>query len=182
MHVKPKFRSLIDLVIDNLRKPPYFVVVWMSLCLLQTPSARDFEGEINNIIYIENGTRSVVLPCGEVPWDTAAVEWYVLSYYGWNRILKFYHSSPGSFPRYFYDDTSDKYGLSESVNTSFVVKDVELTDTGFFKCSTTGMMFHRYVSLLQVVGELLLTCLVLVIIWICFNKMFLFPPTVYYIN
>ena len=173
---------MIDLVIDNLGKPPYFVVVWMSLCLLQTPSARAFEGEINNIIYTENGTRSVVLPCGEVPWDIVAIEWFVYGNYEWDKILKFYYYSPGSFPRYFYDDTSDKYGLSESVNTSLVVKDVELTDTSFFRCSTSGNMHHLYTTLLQVVGESLLTYLVLVIIWICFNKMFLFPPTVYYIN
>ena len=129
--------------------------VYISLGLLVTLSTVESveQFKINKTIYIENGTESVELPCGEVPQSSVAIEWFIRKSNEWRKLLKFYHLNPSdsSNPRYFND--SSKYDISKSVNTSLVVKDINLSDTVMFKCGSLGGHFnHSYTTMLQVVG------------------------------
>ena len=136
--------------------------VYISLGLLVTLSTVESveQFKINETIYIENGTESVELSCGEVPQSAMAIEWFIHKSNEWRKLLKFYHinSSDSSNPRYFNDPS--KYDISKSVNTFLVVKNINLSDTVLFMCGSLGGHFnHSYTTMLQVVGKLLLTYL-----------------------
>ena len=136
--------------------------VYISLGLLVTLSAVESEEliKVNKTVYTENGTESVVLSCGEVPKSAVAIDWSIHKSNEWQRLLKFYHINPrnSSNPQYFSD--SSKYDISKSVNTSLVVKNINLSDTVLFMCGSLGGPFnHNYTTMLQVVGKLLLAYL-----------------------
>ena len=108
---------------------------------------------INATVNIENGTKSVDLSCGEIPDNAVAIEWYIKAG-EWKRILKFY---PTELPEYYNNYNEEKYGISESVNTSLIIRNIELSDSGMFICATTGgLLSYTYTTLLNVVGKKLL--------------------------
>ena len=122
----------------------------MGLSLLQTVSAVEREEDPNKTIYVENGTESVELSCGPLPENPIAIAWRIKQSDGWKKILKIYTSGPSEQ----YD--TDKYGISESVNTSLVVKKVVLSsfDSALFRCDIAGgSLDYRYTTRLQIVGE-----------------------------
>ena len=136
--------------------------LYISLGLLVTLSAVESVEQIkvNKTVYIENGTESVELSCGEVPQSAVAIEWFIRNSNEWRKLLKFYHLNPSDSinPRYFND--SSKYDICKSVNTSLVVKDINLSDTVLFMCGLLGGPFNdNYTTMLQVVGKLLLAYL-----------------------
>ena len=122
----------------------------MGLWLLQTQSAL----EIYGIVYIENGTESVSLPCGEVPQYVHGIQWEMDKSNTWEKIMKSYPSKPSGRPKYFNCYTKDKYAISDSKNTSLIVKHIDISDTGLFRCNTIGEdEDYGYIILLQVVGK-----------------------------
>ena len=130
----------------------------MTLCLLLAVSAVVPDEEIDETVYIENGAASVTLSCGEVPTNSVAIEWFIKKDYAFEKILKFYYKTPNKSPQHTDSYTSDKYDINESVNTSLVVKNVELSDDGLFQCGTAGEQDgYSYMTKLQVVGKSLLT-------------------------
>ena len=109
---------------------------------------------INATVYIQNGTQSADLSCGEVPDNAIAIEWYIKISNEWKRILKFYPNKPHRYPEYYYGHTEEKYGINESVNTSLVIRNIEPSDSGLFMCATTGgKLSYSYTTLLNVVGK-----------------------------
>ena len=130
----------------------------MSLCLLVTLSAIESaeQCKINERVYIENGAAFAELSCGDVPQVAVGVEWFIYNSTEWVKLLKIYKTQPGSY-EYNYDST--KYGLSESVNMSLVVKNIKLSDSALFKCGSLGNSTHIRCIRLQVVGKSLLTYL-----------------------
>ena len=132
--------------------------MYMSLCLLLTLSAveSDDKFKINETIYTENGTASVDLSCGEVPQSALATEWFIKESDGWNKLLKFHHTN-SEISIKFYNYTN--YDISESVNTSLVVKNVQLSDSTLFMCGAAGGSNKSYerITMLQVVGKSPLT-------------------------
>ena len=128
--------------------------MYMSLCLLLTLSAveSDDKIKINETVYIENGAASVDLSCGEVPQSAVAIEWFIKESDGWNTLLRFYHTN-SEISTKFYNYT--KYDISESVNTSLLVKNIKLSDSTLFKCGIRGGSKNIYetTTMLQVVGK-----------------------------
>ena len=126
----------------------------MGLWLLQTVLAAEVDDHINITVHIYNGTESVNLSCGEVPEHTTGIEWLMNKFNGWQRILKYHHSKPDRLPEHYATNSRDKYDISDSVKTSLVVKNIELTDTGLYKCRTRGgSLVYSYTTLLRVVGK-----------------------------
>ena len=125
----------------------------MALWVLQTLRALDFDGRINDVVWIQNGTKSVDLSCGELPHNDIAIEWFSYNSTQLKKILKFYYNMSGS-PRFYNNYTEKKYGISESDNTSLVVKNIELSDATNYTCSTIGGE-HSYMhtTMLKVVGK-----------------------------
>ena len=122
----------------------------MCLWLLQTLSAV----EIHDTVYMENGTESVHLPCGEISQYAHGIQWEMNKSNAWKKILKFYPSIPGGLPKYFNYFSKDKYAISDSINTSLVVKNIDISDSGLFRCSIIGEeVDYGYITLLQVVGK-----------------------------
>ena len=108
---------------------------------------------VNGIVYTENGTESVYVPCGEAS-DVYGIEWEIKTSSEWTKILKFYPDIPGERPKYFNNYTEDKYAISDSINTSLEVQNIDISDTGLFKCRTIGQgVDYSYITLLQVVGK-----------------------------
>ena len=151
----------------------------MSLWLLQKASATESDG-INDTVYIENGTESADLQCGEVPSNAIAIEWYLYKTDQLIRILRLNKNTPNRIPEYYNGYTADKYGISESMNTSLVVKNIQLSDTGLFSCGIIGRSWaYGNYTILQVVGKSLLAYLVLgFLIHPNFNTFALLPPVV----
>ena len=130
----------------------------MNLCILLTLSYVESDEKINNTVYIEDGSASVDLSCGEVPHSAFAIEWFIYKGAGWLKLLKFYHTNSGRSNHSNTDYT--KYGISESVNTSLVINNIKLSDSALFKCGTvSGSVIYSHTTMLQVVGKLLQTCL-----------------------
>ena len=138
------------------------MVVCAGLWLLQTQSVVASGAKIINTYYIMNETESVDLPCGNLSDDVIAIEWSLHKSNKMKKILKFYHTTPGSSPRYYNGYTAENYTISESVNTSMVVQRIDLSEVAWFTCRTIGGTVHyEYIVIIQVVGKLLLTYLVL---------------------
>ena len=131
----------------------------MTLCVLLTISSVVSDEEIDETVYIENGTASVILSCGEIPQNSVAIEWFINKPSGFEKILKFYYTIRNMVPRYPGPYTKDKYDIDESVNTTLVVKSIELSDDGLFQCGIVGGTgnAYSYTTMLQVVGKSLLT-------------------------
>ena len=125
--------------------------------MLQTLSAAEVDEGITTTVYTYNGTESINLSCGEVPEQATSIEWYIDKLNEWQRILKFYHNKPDRPPEHYNSYSKDKYDISESVKTSLLVKKIDFTDTGLYKCRTRGgPLFYSYTTWLKVVGESLL--------------------------
>ena len=130
-----------------------YMVLWLLLIL--PPVESDDQLKINETVYIEKGATLVDLSCGEVPQSALAIEWFIYKNNEWIKLVKFYHTKPGS-RQYFNDST--KYDNSGFANTSLVVKNIQLTDSAWFKCSFAGTekaTDKRY-TFLQVVGKTLI--------------------------
>ena len=127
--------------------------MYICLCLLLIlpPVECDDKFEINETVYIEKGATSVDVSCGEVPQSAMAIEWSIYKSNEWRKLIKFYHTTPGT--RHYFNE-STKYDISEFVNTSLVVKNIKLSDSALFKCGSTGKSIHERYILLQVVGKL----------------------------
>ena len=124
----------------------------MSLSLLLTLSTIESDEEINKTVYIEKGSVSVDLSCGEVPQAAIAIEWFIYKRDEWVKLLKFYHNHKSKYSNSDYS----KYGISEAVKTSLVVKNIELSDSALYQCGSVGGILYSHTTLLQVVGKLLL--------------------------
>ena len=147
------------------------VAVYMTLCILLAMSSAMFDDGIDETVYIEKGAASVILSCGNLPQDAFAIEWFVHKYSVFERIMKFYYKIPNSSPLYSDRYTADKYDIDDSVNTSLVVKNIDLADGGLFQCGTAGGAgdVYSYITKLQVVGKSLLTYYNIVSAW-CANS------------
>ena len=147
------------------------VAVYMTLCILLAMPSAMFDDGIDETVYIEKGAASVILSCGNLPQDAIAIEWLTDKYSGFEKIMKFYYKTPNSVPRYSNHYTADKYDIDESVNTSLVVKNINLSDDGLFQCDTIGGAgdAYSYITKLQVVGKSLLTYYNIVSAW-CANS------------
>ena len=111
---------------------------------------------VNGTVYIENGTKSVHLPCGDIPENAYGIEWEMYKSQAWKRILKFYLIQHDQDLNHFYNYDTDKYGISDSDNTSLVVNNINISDIGLFRCRTVGEYEdYRFTTFLQVVGKLL---------------------------
>ena len=149
----------INLIINIKRKKgifSHFLVadVCVGLWLLQTVLAAEVDDHVNITVHIHNGTESANLSCGEVPEHTTGIEWLMNKFNGWQRILKYYHNKPDRAPEHYPKYSRDKYDISKSVKTYFVVKNIDFTDTGLYKCRTRGgSLVYSYTTLLQVVGK-----------------------------
>ena len=132
--------------------------MYMSLCVLLTLSAMESDEKTNKRVYIENGSASVELSCGEVSESSFAIEWLMYTGVDWLKLLKFYHTN--SDRSNYSNSNYNKYGISESVNTSLVVKNIKLWDSALYQCgSLGGSITQTHFTRLEVVGKLLLTCL-----------------------
>ena len=129
--------------------------MYICLCLLLIlPLVEcDDKFKLNETVYIEKGATSVDLSCGEVPQSAVAIDWFIYKSNAWEKLSKFYHTKPGSLPKL---NDSTKYDISKYVNTSLVVKNIKLSDSALFKCTSTGTSNYGRYILLQVVGKSLL--------------------------
>ena len=127
------------------------MLVCFGLWSLETLSALDPYKDANGTCYTENGTESFHLPCGEVPDNVHGIEWQMYKFNKWRRILKFTNGEqPKNFPNY----TEDKYGVSDSDKTTLVVRHIDISESGLFRCRTVGTdIDYSYTTLLQVVGK-----------------------------
>ena len=117
-------------------------------------SAGDTDAYIDDTVTIENGTEFIEMTCGEGPKNEVAIFWSVLKSDQWSNIMKFYPKTPSKKILYYSGYTAEKYGISKSVNTSLVVKDINLEENGLFRCSSGGEgQGYSYITLLQVVGK-----------------------------
>ena len=122
--------------------------------MLHATSAVKLDEHINTIVYIENETESAELSCGEIPENAVAIYWSVKNSSQWRNILRFYPTKPSINISYYAGYTADKYGISKSVNTSLVVKGIDLSVTNLFRCSAGGLASgYGYISLLKVKGK-----------------------------
>ena len=133
----------------------------MGLWSLQIQSAVEFDEKTPDTIFVKNGTESLDLPCGEISEDVIGIEWFMYKSYYLIKILKFYHTTSDTSPIYYNGYTANKYGISDSVNTSLVVKRINLSDTGWFTCRTVGTVHYHHNTTITVVCKLLLKYLVL---------------------
>ena len=126
----------------------------MALWVLKVASSVSADQDVNNTVDVHNGAKSVVLSCGKVPKDAAAIEWYSYKTNEWKNILKFYHNIAGTSPEYYSGYTDEKYDISGSMHTSLLIKHIKMSEFGLFKCSTTGgSMSYSYTTLLKVWGK-----------------------------
>ena len=132
--------------------------MYMSLCLLVTLSATESaeQFKINKIVYVENGADFVELSCGDVPQAAVGIHWFIYNGTEWVKLLKIYKAQPGRNPD---PNASTKYGVSKSVNTSLVVRNIKLSDSASFKCGSLGNSTQMRCIRLQVVGKSLVTYL-----------------------
>ena len=132
----------------------FAVALFLGVWLLQITSAIETDNGINDTIYIDNGTESVDLSCGKVPPSATAIEWFLHNSKEWQMILKFEHIKLDTVQQNAANYSRDKYDISESVPTSLVIKNIDLSDIGLFKCVTKGtVMAYSYTILLKVVGK-----------------------------
>ena len=119
--------------------------------MLHITSSVEPDKYINRTIYIDTGTESLELSCGEDLWNAVTVYWSICKSDEWIKILKFYPQTP-SVPTYYYEEyTADKYDISESVNTSLVVKNAELLENNLFRCTPFGEGLNSiYTTLLKI--------------------------------
>ena len=112
---------------------------------------------INETIYINNLTESVDLPCGEDVENASAIYWSIFNEwkFEWEKILKMSPTSTDIHP--YENKNTNRYGISESVNTSIVVKNDRLSENNWFRCTTSGEgPAYSYTVLLKVVGKSIL--------------------------
>ena len=123
--------------------------------MLQTTFAVETAQVINDTVSTYSCTKSVELSCNGVPENATGIEWFIKVSNEWVKILKFYPTEPEKSPDHYNNYSRDKYNISEVVKTSLVVKNVELSDNGFFKCSTRGgSLDYKYFILLKIMGKL----------------------------
>ena len=109
---------------------------------------------INRTIYIENGTESVDLACGEDLENAVTIYWSILKNKEWKKILKLYPNTSIKPTLYEKENTTDRYGISESVNTSLVIKNTDLLENNVFRCTTLGDGLNNiYNTLLKIGGK-----------------------------
>ena len=126
----------------------------MGLWLQQAQSVVGFDGKSNATIYTKNGTKSVNLPCGEFHNGGVGIEWRQHIYNQSKKILKVYNNRSGESTKYYNNYTSSKYGINRSAHTSLVIKNLLVSDTGYYICHTIGeRASYRYTTMLHVVGE-----------------------------
>ena len=132
----------------------YFVVVALCFVMWLLQTSLSLEIQPHETVYIKNGTNSVDLPCGEVPVDAIAIEWFIRRENEIEKVLKLYPHIPGRVLKSFYGYTPDKFDISECVNTSLVVKNISLSDSGHYICvAYDGLNHSRHITLLLVVGK-----------------------------
>ena len=134
----------------------YFVVlaISMSLWMLQITSDMVPHQYKNHTVSTEEGAESVELPCGEDTEKEVAIYWYMFKHNQWRNILKLFPTKPRKNITYYTGYTSDKYGVSKSVNTSLVIRNIDCSDTGLFRCeSGGGQSTYSYTTLLKVLGK-----------------------------
>ena len=128
----------------------------MSLWMLCT-SALEPDEYVNSTVYTENGKESVDLSCGENLANEVAIYWSIFKCSHWSDILKIYPYIPTRNITYFENYTADKYGISESVNTSLVVKNIDISDNACFRCRSAGAgLAYSHITMLNVSGKSLL--------------------------
>ena len=121
---------------------------------MHTTSAVEHEEYANGTVFIENGVESVELPCGEVPKNAVAIQWSTFKSHEWRNILRFYPTTLERPLLYYGGYTADNYGISESVNTSLVLKDIDHSENSLFRCITAGGgLAYSYTTMIKVVGE-----------------------------
>ena len=129
----------------------------MCLWVQQTKSAVLFDEKLNATVYTKNETEAVALSCGEVPDDAVATEWKRYISNQAKKILKIYNTTTEKSPKYYDNITQSKYGISKSVHTSLLIKNIDLSDTGYYICHTTGRDgTYEYTTMLHVLGKSLL--------------------------
>ena len=129
------------------------VAVCMGLWLLKTTVSVSSNDDINDV-YANAGVESIELSCGDVPENATLIDWNIKKSDEWKMILKFEHIKPGTAAEYYYNYSQEKYDISESVHTSLVVKNVQLSDTGLFNCKTRGAsQAYSYITSLKIVGK-----------------------------
>ena len=112
-----------------------------------------FDADIDATVYIYNETTSVEISCGGIPRIAIAIEWKIKKMDGWKRILKINSSG---HPKYKEEYSADKYGISESTQTSLVVKNIDYSTfvSQLFRCETLGdSLPYSYTTLLVVTGK-----------------------------
>ena len=122
--------------------------------MLHATAAVEPEDYINSTVYVDYGVQSVELTCGEVPKNAVAIQWSTFKFHEWKNILRFYPTTLERPLSYYEGFTADNYGISESVNTSLVVKDIGHLEKSLFRCITVGKgQPYSYTTLIKVVGE-----------------------------
>ena len=130
--------------------------MYLTLGAMLNLSAAESDEETYETVYTKNGATSVQLPCGEDAHSALGVEWFAKERGKWLQLLRFHLNNPGRSD-YFKD--AAKYNVSESVNTSLVVKKLKPSDSLLFRCAFIGTPTpYRYI-MLQVVGKSLYTYL-----------------------
>ena len=123
--------------------------------MLQIMSAAGPYTYINETVYLKNRTESIDLSCGEDLENISAIYWSIFKSNEWKKILKIF---PTTGSKHLYGNKSaDIYDISESVNTSIMVKNIDLSENNWFRCTTLGVgPAYSYTVLLKVVGKSLL--------------------------
>ena len=102
----------------------------MGLWVLRIPSTASSDEKTTHAFYIRDETESVDLPCGEFSNDVIGIEWFLYKSNQLIKILKFYHTTPGSSPKYYNGYSAENYGISESAKTSLTVPSTHYYFTG----------------------------------------------------
>ena len=134
----------------------HFVVIalCMAVWLQQTQSVLKYDGKLNEKVYKKNGMETVDLSCGKVPESFVAIEWARYISNQSTKILKIYNDTT---EKHYDGYTSSKYSISETEPTSLLIKNIEISDTGYYICHTVGeQVGYKYTTLLHVVGKSLL--------------------------
>ena len=129
------------------------VATCMSLWILWT-SALKPDKYVSSTVYTKNGKESVDLSCGENLTNVVAIYWSIYKSNDWSDILKMYPHIPTRNITHFENYTADKYGINESVNTSLVVKNIDVSDNAYFKCRSAGAgQAYSHITMLNVSGK-----------------------------
>ena len=133
----------------------HFVVIALCMAVwLQQTQSMKFDGKLNATVNKKNGTKTVDLSCGAVTDSFVAIEWARYISKQSKRILKIYNNTT---EKHYNGNTSSKYGISETEPTSLLIKNIEISDTGYYICHTVGAQVeYKYTTLLHVVGKSLL--------------------------